>query len=154
MSERANDDRERARNLMMAALDDELSGSDREQLDRLLADDESLQAEWKRFERVKEVTREMSYTDPPEEVWENYWTSVYNRAERGLGRSLLSAGTLVLFGYGAWQSVQAILADSGIPGFLQIAIFAVVFGGTILLFSVVREKLFTRSRDRYKEVQR
>jgi len=139
---------------MMAALDDELSGDEREQLDRLMANDERLRAEWERFERVKEVTREMSYKEPPEEVWEGYWTSVYNRAERGLGWSLVSAGALVLFGYGAWHWVQAILAESGIPGFLKIAIFAVVFGGTILLVSVVREKLFTRSRDRYKEIHR
>ncbi len=139
---------------MMAALDDELSSNEREQLDRLLANDGRLRSEWERFERVKEVTREMSYKEPPEEVWEGYWASVYNRAERGLGWSLVSAGTLVLFGYGVWHAVEAVLADSGVPGFLKIAIFAVAFGGTILLLSVVREKLFTRLRDRYKEIQR
>ncbi len=96
----------------------------------------------------------MSYLEPPPEIWDDYWTSVYNRLERGLGWILVSAGALVLFAYGAWHWLEAVLADSGMPGPVKIAIFALVVGGAILFVSVVREKLLLRRRDPYREVQR
>jgi hypothetical protein len=138
----------------MAGLDGELSSQEQAELDRLLADDDRLQAEWERFRRVKEVTETMSYREPPPEIWEDYWTVVYNRLERGLGWILVSVAALVLFGYGAWHAIEAILADSGLPGFVKIAIFALVLGAAILFVSVAREKLFTRKRDAYSEIQR
>jgi hypothetical protein len=139
---------------MMAALDGELAPEQQADLDRLLAADAELRSEWDRLVRVKEVTGVMSYTEPPEEVWETYWVSVYNRLERGLGWILLCLGTLVLLGFGIWEGVGALLADADLPAFVKIAVFVAAFGGTILLFSVVREKLFTRRRDAYKEIQR
>jgi ferric-dicitrate binding protein FerR (iron transport regulator) len=139
---------------MMAALDGELGPEDRAELDRLLAADASLREEWERLEQVKEVTRAMGYTEPPDEVWETYWVSVYNRAERGVGWILATLGLLVIAGYGIWQGVVALLADTGLPGFFKVAVFVAAFGGLILLLSVVREKLFTRRRDPYREIQR
>jgi ferric-dicitrate binding protein FerR (iron transport regulator) len=151
---RSSEEQERARNLIMAGLDDELSSEEQAELERLLAGDDRLRKEWERFKRVKEVTATMSYREPPEEVWGDHWTSVYNRMERGLGWLLVSAGALVLFGWVAWHWVHAILAESGLPGYIKVSIFAVVFGGAILLVSVIREKWFTRRSDPYKEVQR
>jgi ferric-dicitrate binding protein FerR (iron transport regulator) len=146
--------RERARHLMMAALDGELSPGERAELDRLLVSDPEIRAEWDRLRKVKEVTHMMSYREPPAEIWDTYWTSVYNRLERGLGWILVTVGALVLFGYGAWHGIEAILADSGLPGFVKIAVFAFVLGGAVLFVSVMREKLLLRRRDRYREVQR
>jgi ferric-dicitrate binding protein FerR (iron transport regulator) len=148
------DRHERARHLMMAALDGELGPEDRAELDGLLAADASLREEWERLNEVKEVTGTMGYTEPPEEVWETYWVSVYNRVERGVGWILLSLGALVVTGYGIWQGVEALLADTGLPGFFKIALFVAALGGLILLLSVAREKLFTRRRDPYREIQR
>ena len=153
MSDHPNARQERARFLMMAALDGELRNADRGELDELLADPE-LRAEWERMSRVKEVTETMSYREPPEEVWENYWTSVYSRVERGIGWLLVSLGSLVLFGWWAWGWVHEVLADTSLPGFIKIAIFAVAMGGAILFVSVVREKFFVRRKDRYGEVLR
>ena len=149
-----NQDQERARQLMMAGLDGELSGDERAELDRLLATDDRLRAEWARFSRVKEVTESMRYREPPEEVWEDYWSSVYSRMERRLGWVMLTVGALVLAGWTLWHTIQEILADSAIPGSIKIAIFAVLFGSLILLVSVAREKLFVARRDPYREIQR
>ena len=145
---------ERARHLMMAALDDELSGADRQEWEALLAGDDELRREWERLNRVKEVTHTMSYRKPPEEVWERYWESVYNQAERGVGWLLASIGAVVLAGYGIWEFVAELFADTSLPPVIKYAVFALLLGGAILLFSVIREKLFTRRRDAYKEVQR
>lgn len=146
--------RERARRWMMAQLDGELGATDREALERLLEADESLRAEWEKMRRVKEVTDTMSYREPPEEVWGTYWESVYNKLERGFGWILMSIGILILFGYGLWEWVTVLLQESDLPGFVRLALFATLFGGTILLVSVIREKWFTHRRDPYKEIQR
>jgi hypothetical protein len=140
--------------MMMAALDDELSSQELAELERLLAEDAGLREEWDRLGKVKEATGEMKYVEPPEEVWDNYWVSVYNRLERGIGWVLISLGTLVLIGWAAWHAVGALLADSGLPAFIKVALFVAIMGAAILLISVVREKLFTRRGDRYKGVQR
>jgi anti-sigma factor RsiW len=140
--------------MMMAALDGELPSQERAELERLLEEDAGLREEWSRLEKVKEATKEMKYVEPPDEVWDNYWVSVYNRLERGVGWVLISIGALVLIGWAAWHAVGALLAETDLPGFIKVAVFVVIMGALILLVSVIREKLFTRRSDRYKGVQR
>ena len=139
---------------MMASLDGELSTGEQAELERMLESDAVLRVEWTRLQRVKEVTASMSYREPPEEIWDDYWTSRYNRLERGLGWVLFWFGVLVLTGWGTWVGVHELLADSEIPTFFKTAIFAMVMGGIVLTMSVVREKWFTHRRDPYKEIQR
>ena len=154
MSDRHDEHSERAHALMMAALDGELSSVERTELERLLAADEGLRQEWERLKTVKEVTGTMTFREPPEEVWETYWVSVYNRAERSLAWLFVSLGLIVVLGWAGWHAVDAILSDSQLPPLIKIAIFAAALGGGILFFSVVREKWFARKRDAYKEVLR
>ncbi len=154
MSGTSHDHDERARHLMMAALDGELAAGDRAEFDRRLDDDPRFRAEWERMNRVKEVTTEMSYRKPPEESWSLYWDSIYNRTERGLAWLLVAVGSVVLTGYGLWQFVRLIFTDSSEPLSVRMAIFAILFGGAILVLSVFREKWFAYRKDPYKEVER
>jgi len=147
-------DHERMRRLMMAALDAEISDEDRRELERGLVQDEALRREWESMSRVKEVTAEIGFREPPEEVWGRYWTSVYNRAERGLGWVLVSVGAIVLLGYGVWRSVSSLLENSAVPWPIKLAIFAVGLGLVVLAVSVAREKFFSWRRDPYKEIER
>jgi ferric-dicitrate binding protein FerR (iron transport regulator) len=152
---RSDEDRvEGARLLMMAALDGELSPGERTKLDRLLAADTDLREEWDRLSGVKEVTETMTLRRPPEETWDIYFESVYNRLERGMAWVFLSVGTLIVVGYGLWHLLASVLEDAGIPGYLKFGIFAVLFGGAILLVSVLRERLFLRKTDPYREIER
>ena len=91
MNVEGTDRRERARHLMMAALDGELSPEERRELDGHLATDERLKSEWVQMTRVKEVTETMGYRELPEEIWDGYWGGIYNRLERGLGWILVMA---------------------------------------------------------------
>ena len=108
-------DRERARNLMMGALDGELSESEQSELDDLIGTDSALKAELEQLERVKEVTRSMAYNEPPREVWDTYWAGVYRRFERGIAWILVSVGAIVMISWGAWQAIEDIIADSSMP---------------------------------------
>jgi ferric-dicitrate binding protein FerR (iron transport regulator) len=147
-------DRERVNRLMMAALDGETTSDEWRELQGVLARDPEIREEWERMTRVKEVTGTMAYRDPPKEVWGRYWTSVYNRLERGAAWILVSIGAMVLLAYGAWEGLQAMWADATIHLFVKIAVMAVVVGLIVLLVSTIREKLFTRRHDPYKEIER
>lgn len=145
---------ERARRLMMSALDEEFTAEERRELEGLLRADPTLHAEWNRLLRLKEVTGSMALRKPPDEVWEHYWASVYSRLERGLGWILVSLGAIVLISYGVWKGVQELIADASMPWGIKAAILATTVGLVVLFVSVVREKLFVRHRDPYKEIER
>jgi anti-sigma factor RsiW len=145
---------ERARRLMMAELDGELAAAERQELERLVAGDPRLQREWKRFQRLKEVTDSMALKPAPPEVWDNYWASVYSRLERGIGWIFVSIGAIILLAYGAWKGVEELLADATLPWAIKAALLALVVGLVVLLVSVAREKLFVGSRERYKDIER
>jgi ferric-dicitrate binding protein FerR (iron transport regulator) len=149
-----NGEADRTHQLMMRALDGELGEADQAELQRLLRAEPSLQVEWNRLNRLKEVTSTMALRSPPEEVWETYWTSVYHRFERGVGWVLLSLGVIVSLSYCLWQAAKQLMADATIPPFVKGAILAVIVGGVILFVSVIREKWFVYRSDPYKDVQR
>ena len=145
---------EHVRRLMMAALDGEISDEDRRELDTILDRDPGMREEWTRMRQLKQVTDGLTFREPPPEVWERYWGDVYNRAERGVAWILVSVGAVVVAGYGMWHWFASIWADTQLPIYLRLAIFALSIGGIILGISVLREKLFTRRHDAYKEIQR
>ena len=76
------------------------------------------------------------------------------RLERGLAWILFSIGAIILLTYSGFKAVESIISDPQLAGILKAAILMVIGGSVILLVSVVREKLFTRKSDPYKEVQR
>lgn len=154
MSGGAGMDRERARHLMMAALDGELLEGERAELERLLAAHGDLREEWDRLNRVKEVTGMVSLKRPPEEVWDTYWTSVYNRVERGAGWILASAGVILILSWTAWRVIMELTRDPSVPGVIKLGLLLLAVGGIILFVSVAREKLFTGRNDPYREVER
>ena len=147
--------RERARALMMAAIDGESSPDERRELDAILAGAPDLAADWRRMTRVKEVTTGMRLQNAPEELWDGYWTSVYRRAERGAAWVLISAGAIVLAAYWLWQAVVALFSDASVPALVRFSVMALGLGLIILLVSVLREKMFTHRGDPYeKEIVR
>ena len=148
-------DRERIQHLMMAALDGEISTGEQRELDALIAAHPDVADEWRRFQRLKEVTTGMSLHTPPEETWDRYWQNTYHRTERGIAWLLVSIGAIVLFGYWAWHAVLAFFEPGSEPLGIRLAIAAVTIGLVILAVSVIREKIFTNRRDPYqKEVIR
>ena len=56
--------------------------------------------------------------EPSDVELQRYWSSVYNRLERGLAWILVSAGMVILLGWGAWEFVRAMVQDTEMPGIL------------------------------------
>jgi hypothetical protein len=50
--------------------------------------------------------------------------------------------------------VEGLIQAPDVPVFFKIAILSVLGGVVILLVSLVREQLFVRKRERYKEVEK
>jgi ferric-dicitrate binding protein FerR (iron transport regulator) len=144
----------RTKELLMRALDEELSPQDRTELDRLLADDPTLRAERERLGRLKEVTGEMKLRNPPEQLWDDYWNSAYSRLERGIGWLLVSFGVIVVGGWATWQFVTELIADTEMPPLIKAGILAGSLGLVILTVSVLRQRLFVRKTDPYKDIVR
>ena len=145
---------DRTRELLMRALDDELTPPERDELDVLLADDPTLRAERERLGRLKEVTADMKLRNPPEELWDGYWNSVYSRVERGIGWILVSFGVIVVGGWATWQFVTELIADTEMPPLVKVGILAGSLGLVILLVAVLRQRLFVRKTDPYKDIVR
>jgi len=149
-----DEQRNRFRMLLMAAIDHELSPDDEREFQSFLSISADCQREWEEYQKLKEATMQLKFTQPPEEVWDRYWLNVYNRIERGLGWVLTSIGATVMLFYGAFKAVESIVADPKLEWFAKAGILAVLGGLAILLVSVLREKLMTRKTDKYKEIQR
>ena len=145
---------DRARELMMRALDGELSDGRQAEFENLIAADESLRVEWERLEQVKEGTASLELKQPPEELWEGYMDSVYRRVERGIVWILLSVGTIVLISYGLWQGISELIDDLTVPWYVKGGVLALLVGIVILVVSVIREKYFVFKDDPYRDVNR
>ena len=96
----------------------------------------------------------MKFKSPPGEIWERYWVNIYNRIERGIAWIIFSIGFIILLTYGIFKAIEAIIADPKLEGIIKFGILAVIAGIVILVVSVMREKLYTRKKDPYKEVQK
>jgi len=140
--------------LLMKAVDGELNSDEQAEFEEFISQEADCRNEWQQMKKLKEVTKNMNFKSLPTEVWDNYWVNVYNRLERGLAWILFSIGAIILLTYSGFQAVESIIADPQVAGILKAAILMVIGGSVILLVSVVREKLFTRKSDPYKEVQR
>ena len=140
--------------LMMRALDDELTATEREQFDAALAEQPEMRAEWERLSRAREVTMGMKLRNPPEEAWDGYWTSVYSRVERGVAWLLVSIGAIIVGGWAIWEWIGALLEDTATPAPVRYSMIAVFLGLLILLISVARHRLNTSRSDPYKDIQR
>jgi len=145
---------ERTQRLMMRALDGELDAAELAEFRSLLEHDATLHGEWKRLSHAKEVTDSMNLKTLPDSVWDAYWTSVYNRLERGIGWILASIGAIIVLSYGAYHGVRGLLADALLPWAVKIGILALIVGLVILLVSVARQRIFVGRRDPYKDIER
>ena len=142
------------RELLAGYVDGELPEADRLAFENELKVNAELRAELEEFVKLKEITGIMTYADLPDEVWENYWQSLYKKLERGFGWIFFSLGAIALLVYGLFEFLSELYINPTIPLIIKISITVLLIGVIILLVSFSRERLFAYKRDRYKEVKR
>ena len=139
--------------LLEKYFDNSLTTEEKSEFDSLIQN-KNYKEEFEEQKRMKEVLSKMRLKNPSTEVWDNYWLGIYNRLERGLAWILVSIGAIILSAFAIYEIVSKMLEDTLTPGYIKIGISCLLLGGLILLFSVVREKIYTSIRDKYKEIQR
>ncbi len=133
---------------------DDISQDEKVELDGYLKNYSVLNEEFIEQKRIKEVLSEMKLKNRSGEFWDGYWTSIYNKIERGFAWVAISVGAIILLGFAAYQAIENFLADTATPQFIKFGITALVIGILILAVSILREKAVAYKKDKYKEIKR
>ncbi len=143
-----------AQQFMMKKLDGVITAEEEQQLHQHLETCQQCAQDFKQIYQTKEVTQSMKRQLLPEMAWEDYWSHLYNRLERGIAWILISIGLILILGYAAVDFVVTVVFNPKMGLVERVGITALILGGIILFISVLREKLMTRKVDKYREIQR
>jgi hypothetical protein len=142
---------EDVKTLLSGYVDEELDEKDRHAVEKHLAACGGCRTECEKLRNLVEVTSEMKFMEPAKEVWDDYWSSVYNRLERSAGWMIFVLGLIV---WAAW-GVYCFVKDPTIEAVEKVIVAAPVIGILILLVSVIRERVYKSRFDKYsREVKR
>lgn len=145
---------QKIKELISSYYDGELNEVKRGTLEKHLEECPECRREFEEMGKLEDVMRRMELKKPPKEVWQLYWASVYNRLERRIGWILLSIGAMILIFFGGYKAVEGIIHDPTTSLLLKVGILVFMAGIVVLLVSILRERLFVRKRERYKEVEK
>ena len=140
--------------LLMGYLDDELSPEEKQQLENHLLECENCRKELEDFEQLKSITDGITLYEPEDKVFDDYWSSIYNRIERSVGWILLSVCGMVMLFYAGFMLIEEIINDPTLGWVFKIALIGFMAALSVLLVSVLRETLNYRKKDRYKNIRR
>ena len=139
---------------MMAYLDNELNDEQLRAFTAHLASCPKCTQELEEFKKLKQITDGVELVEPENRLWQQYWGGVYNRIERGVGWVVFSVAGILLLIYGGFTAIENVITDPGVSALLKVGLLVLLAGLAILFVSVVRERIFFWSKDRYKDVRR
>lgn len=112
------------------------------------------QQEMNQYDALEDMMKKMKLKDPEDTMWEGYWSSIYNRLERGFGWIIFSVGAIMLLFYGLFKLVEQLIADPTVAIIVKAGILALLLGFAVLVVSILRQQLFAYRKERYREVQK
>jgi len=142
------------KDLMMGYLDEELSAEQIRRFEEHLAACKQCSSQLQEFRQLKAITDQMTLIEPEDRLWQQYWDGIYNRVERGIGWIIFSVAAILLTIYGGFKAIEDLITDPTVGLLLKIAMLALLVGLAILFVSVLRERIFFWSKDRYRNVRR
>jgi len=142
------------KDLMMAYLDDELNDEQKVAFELHLASCADCAKDLQEFKKLKRMTDCVGLVEPEDRVWDQYWNNLYNRIERGTGWILFSVAAIALLIYGGFELVETIVENRTVGVLAKLGVLALIGGLAILFVSILRERVYFWSRDRYKDVRR
>lgn len=145
---------EQWKDLLMGYLDNELDEKQKKQLQEHLKSCSECTAELEEFKKIKAITDEVTLAEPEDKIWQQYWGSIYNRIERGIGWILLSIAGIILITFCGFKTIEEIIYDPDIELIYKIGLLMLIAALAVLFISVLRERLFFWKRDRYKNIDK
>lgn len=147
-------DHEKIKKLISSYHDGELDAQNKSLVEDHVEQCAECRQEFEEMGKFEEVMGKMELKQPAKEVWNVYWSSVYNRLERRIGWIFLSIGAIILLFFGGYKMVESIVQDPSTSMLLKVGILAFLAGIVIMLVSLAREQFFVRKRERYKEIEK
>jgi len=144
--------REQCEKLIQKSMDMELTPEEKEYLRECLNNPE-LKQELEIYNKIVEILNMTKYETPEDKIWNNYWSKIYNRLERQIGWILTSISGIILLFYFLVLIFKNILT-SNIAVWLKMVIILFLLGISILLVSIIRERLYIMKKERYKDIKR
>lgn len=145
---------DRLRELIVKEVDELTTSEEKIELKNLLKKNPKSIQELNEQKKLKELSNKMRLKSPSQEVFDSYWTGVYNRIERGVGWIIFSIGAVILITYGLFKLTETLINDPQLETIIKIGTIGVIAGIVIIFVSIIREKLTIHKTDKYKEVQR
>jgi len=145
---------ERFEILCMKALDEIITKEEKEEFDTMIQPSLEYKQEFEAMKKVREITRTMRFSTPSDAIWDQYWTGIYNRIERGIGWLVFTLGAVILFTWGVFRIIESIISNDHITLIIKLGVLFLSLGLSILVVSVVRERFFMNRRDPYREIKR
>ena len=142
------------KDLMMGYLDEELSAEQIRRFEEHLTTCKQCSSQLQEFRQLKAITDQMTLVEPEDRLWQQYWDGIYNRTERGIGWIIFSVAAILLTIYGGFKAIEDLITDPTVGLLLKVAMLALLVGLAILFVSVLRERIFFWTKDRYKDVRR
>lgn len=134
--------------------DGSLSKREQKELNELILKDKKMEEELREMDKLKEVIDMLKPINPDKE-WEEYWSSLYNKMERGIGWIIFSIGAILTLTFTGFHFIKDLIQDPKIAIYAKIGFLSLVLGLAILFVSVLRERLTLFKSDKYsKEVKR
>jgi hypothetical protein len=137
----------------MKVVDELATEDEKREFAELMKADSALEEEYRSFKEIKEVTDTIMFKDLPDSYWEGYWHGIYNRLERGIGWIFLSIGAIILLAFGAYHVLIDFFMSETVSLLVKVGVAIGGLGLIFLLVSIIREVLFARKHERYKEVK-
>lgn len=144
---------DRKKELLMKVVDELATEDEKREFAELMKADSALEEEYRSFKEIKEVTDTIMFKDLPDSYWEGYWHGIYNRLERGIGWIFLSIGAIILLAFGAYHVLIDFFMSETVSLLVKVGVAIGGLGLIVLLVSIIREVLFARKHERYKEVK-
>ncbi len=145
---------EKYQDLMMGCLDGELDQAQEKAFREHLESCPACQAEFEQLSRIQRITDDMSLPTPEDRLIDHYWHNIYRRIERGAGWILLSVAAILLLMFGGFKLIEGLIRSESLGLGLKIGLLMLVAALAVLLVSIVRERLYFRGHERYKDVRR
>ena len=137
--------------LLSGYLDGELTQRDRQRVDLHLANSARYRARLRELEALRTSVGRLRLDMEPEdqERWRKVMDNAFERTASGIGWLLVIGAVFVLVGYAGYEFL---LAEVEQP-VVKWAVGALYLGLTVLLLSVLRQRLRARKTDKYKDVE-
>jgi anti-sigma factor RsiW len=136
--------------MVSAYLDGELTQAESQRVRIHIEDCGECARAYAEMTRLRNLTAEVMFPEPPEDQWEEVSAQLSVSAPRQTGWLLIIAGLVFWVGYlavTAWRNLRWPEPEEAIAG-------AVIVGFALLAISVVRQRWIEYPRDRYRRVKK